>query len=603
MIACLRLLSALCLAALLAACASSPSSSLGELPRTPDASIEQLLEQATTAKTPEKAALLRLSAADMAYHQKNPGRSSQILAQVPLDALKPAAQVFASTLAAELAMTRNQPKAALTALNHPSLQSLKDLPTEQQIRTGTVHARAYEADGQTMAAARERVAMAPLLSGDAAHSNHEAIWALIAALPAEQLQASGNPVLDGWITLAQSVKGAGTLEQQQAAIDTWRAQNPGHPAAVQLPMPLTKLKDLASQPLNKIALLLPQEGALASVSKALREGFMAAHYQAEQAGQHPPAIEFYDSSRMASLDDFYAKAKAAGVQLVVGPLEKPLVKQLSARPQLPITTLALNYSETDQSPPQLFQFGLAAEDEAREVSRRARADGLHRAAAMVPRGEWGERVYKAFRQDWEAHGGTMVGVEYVDQPVALAQQIADLFQLRKSEGRAKSLQNTVGTDVAAQPSRRQDIEFIFLAVTPQLAQQIKPTLNFQYAGDVPVYATSHVFSASGDKNQYLDMTNVMFCETPWLLNTTDPLRNQVAAQWPQANGSLGRLYAMGVDAYRLAPRLGQLKALPDTRVDGLSGNLGISANQRVDRQMPWAKFVGGEIQRLPDTPR
>ncbi len=58
----------------------------------------------------------------MAYHQNNPGRSSQILAQVPLDVLKPAAQVFASTLAAELAMARNQPKAALAALNHPSLQ-------------------------------------------------------------------------------------------------------------------------------------------------------------------------------------------------------------------------------------------------------------------------------------------------------------------------------------------------------------------------------------------------------------------------------------------------------------------------------------------------
>ena len=49
MIACLRLFTALCLAALLAACASSPSSSLGELPRTPDASIEQLLDQAGVA--------------------------------------------------------------------------------------------------------------------------------------------------------------------------------------------------------------------------------------------------------------------------------------------------------------------------------------------------------------------------------------------------------------------------------------------------------------------------------------------------------------------------------------------------------------------------
>lgn len=603
MIACLRLFSALCLAALLAACASSPSSSLGELPRTPDATIEQLLEQATSAKTPEKAALLRLSAADMAFHQNNPGRSAQILAQVPLDSLKPAAQVFASTLTAELAMTRNQPKAALTALGHPSLQNLKELPAEQQIRTGTVHARAYEADGQTLAAARERVAMAPLLTGDAAASNHEAIWSLIAAVPGEQLQASGNPTLDGWISLAQAVKNAGTLEQQQAAIDTWRAQNPAHPAAVQLPMQLTKLKELASQPLNKIALLLPQQGPLASVAKALREGFMAAHYQAQQAGQKPPVIEVYDSSRVSSIDEFYKQAQADGVQLVVGPLEKPLVKQLSARPQLPITTLALNYSEGDQGSAQLFQFGLAAEDEAREVSRRARADGLHRAAAMVPKGEWGERVFKAFRQDWEANGGTLIGVEYVDQPVALAQQIADLFKLRQSEGRAKSLQSTVGADVAAQPSRRQDIEFIFLAVTPQQAQQIKPTLNFQYAGDVPVYATSHVFSASGDKNQYNDMNGIMFCETPWLLNTTDPLRNQVATQWPQANGSLGRLYAMGVDAYRLAPRLGQLKALPDTRIDGLSGNLGMGPSQRIERQMPWAKFVSGQVERLPDTPR
>ncbi|WP_248798919.1 penicillin-binding protein activator [Pseudomonas sp. MWU13-2105] len=601
MIACLRLFSALCLAALLAACASSPSSSLGELPRTPNASIEQLLDQAASSKTPEQAAVLRLTAADLAYRQKDSGRAAQILAQVPLDTLKPAQQVYASTLAAELAMTRNQPKAALTALSHPSLERLGELPVDQQIRTQTVRARALEADGQTLAAARERIFIAPLLSGDAARNNHEAIWALIAALPTDQLQPTGNDDLSGWLSLALAVKSSGTLEQQQAAIDTWRAQNPKHPAAQQLPLPLVKLKELASQPLSKIALLLPQDGPLASVGKALREGFMAAHYQAQQAGQKPPVIEFYDSSRLASLDDFYRKAQASGVQLVIGPLEKPLVKQLSARPQLPITTLALNYSESAQNPAQLFQFGLAAEDEAREVARRARADGLHRAAAMVPKGEWGDRVLKAFRQDWEANGGTVVGIERVDQPVALAQQIAELFQLRQSEGRAKSLQNTVGGQVAAQPSRRQDIEFIFLAATPQQAQQIKPTLNFQYAGDVPVYATSHVFSATGDQNQYNDMNGVRFCETPWLLDANDPLRKQVAAQWPQANGALGRLYAMGVDAYRLAPRLGQLKALPDSRIEGLSGSLSMDPGQRVARQLPWAQFVSGQVQRLPDT--
>lgn len=604
MIACLRLLTALCLAALLAACASSPSSSLGELPRTPDASIEQLLEQAATSKSPEDAALLRLSAADLAYKQKDYPRAARILEQVPLDPLKPAQQVFASTLSAELAMSRNQPKAALTALAHPSLQRLGEMPAELQVRTYSVHAAALEADGQTMAAAQQRVQLAPLLSGQAASANNDAIWALVAALPAEQLQSTGNDTLAGWTSLALAVKSAGTLEQQQAAIDAWRNQHPEHPAAKQLPTALTKLKELASQPLTKIALLLPQEGSLAGVARALRDGFMAAHFQAQQAGQQAPAIQLYDSSRISSLDDFYRQAQADGVQLVVGPLEKPLVKKLAAYPQLPLPTLALNYAEAGQSaPPQLFQFGLAAEDEAREVSRRARADGLVRAVALVPSGEWGDRVLAAFRKDWESNGGTLLAAERIAQPVALAQQIAELFQLRQSEGRAKSLQSTVGGNIAAQPSRRQDIDFIFLAATPQQAQQIKPTLNFQYAGDVPVYATSNLYSASGDVNQYNDMTGIRFCETPWLLDSSNSLRQQVVQQWPQAAGSLGRLYAMGVDAYSLAPRLGQLKALPDNRVQGLSGSLSMNPSQRIERQLPWAEFAGGQVKRLPDTPR
>jgi len=605
MIACLRLLSALCLATLLAACASSPSSSLGELPRTPDASIEQLLEKAASSKSAEDAALLRLSAADLAYKQKDYPRAARILEQVPMDTLKPAQQVFASTLGAELAMSRNQPKAALSALSHPSLQRVGELPVEQQARTYSVHAAALEADGQSLAAAQQRILLAPLLSGQAASANNDAIWALVAALPAEQLQQPAtDPVLAGWTSLALAVKTAGTLEQQQAAIEAWRKQHPDHPAAQQLPVALVKLKELASQPLTKIALLLPQEGPLAGVARALRDGFMAAHFQAQQSGQPAPAVQVFDSSRITSLDDFYRQAQAAGVQLVVGPLEKPLVKKLAANQQLPITTLALNYADAGQTaPPQLFQFGLAAEDEAREVSRRARADGKVRAVALVPSGEWGDRVLAAFRKDWESNGGTLLAAERIAQPVALAQQIADLFQLRQSEGRAKSLQSTVGGNIAAQPSRRQDIDFIFLASTPQQAQQIKPTLNFQYAGDVPVYATSNLYSASGDVNQYNDMNGIRFCETPWLLDTSNSLRQQVVQQWPQAAGSLGRLYAMGVDAYSLAPRLGQLKALPDNRIQGLSGSLSMNANQRIERQLPWAEFAGGQVKRLPDTAR
>ncbi|MDD2160361.1 penicillin-binding protein activator [Pseudomonas sp. MIL19] len=600
MIACLRPLSALCLAGLLAACASTPSSTLGELPRTPQASIEQLLQQA--AQSPiEQAASLRLSAADLAYTQKDFARASSTLQQVSLESLSPAQQIFASTLRAELDMHNNKPKAALRALSHPSMERLGELPVEQQVRSQLVRASALQATGQTLSAARERAFIAPLLSGTSALQNNEAIWSLVSSLPLTELQASGDTDLDDWLALARTIKNAATLEQQQAAIDTWIEQNPQHPAAQQLPQPLVELKKLSSQPLTEIALLLPQDGQLASVARALRDGFLAAHYQAQQAGQNPPNIQLFDSSRIGSMDAFYAQAQAAGVQLVIGPLEKNLVSQLNSREQLPITTLALNYSEgAQEGPAQLFQFGLAAEDEAREVARRAWAEGMRRAVALVPAGEWGDRVLAAFRQDWQAQGGTLIAAEHVDQPVELARQIAELFQLRESEARGKRLQNTLGTAVAATPSRRRDVDFIFLAATPQQAQQIKPTLAFQYAGDVPVYATSHLFTGTHNQAQYLDLNGIMFCETPWLLNVNDPLRQQASAQWPQAGTSLGRLYAMGADAYLLTPRLNQLKALPDTRLQGLTGTLSLSPTQRIERQLPWAEFRDGQVQPLPD---
>ncbi len=598
MIASLRLLSALCLVSLLNACSSTPTSTIGELPRTPQGSIEQLLDQASRSDAVE-ANTLRLSAASLAYQQQDYSRAARILDQVPLADLPPAQQIFASTLDAELAMQQDQPKSALRSLDHPSFSHLGELPIEQQVRSQLVRANALQATDQPLAAARERVFISSLLSGQAAQDNHEAIWELVSALPSEQLQSSADADLAGWLALARNTRDAGSLEQQQAAIDSWRTSNPQHPAALKLPLPLQKLKELAAQPISKIALLLPQNGQLASVAQALRDGFLASYYQAQKAGQVTPEILLYDSSQISSMTQFYNQAQQDGIQLVVGPLEKPLVKELNEQPQLPITTLALNYSDVAQAgPAQLFQFGLSAEDEAREVARRAWDDGMRRAVALVPRGEWGDRVLAAFQQSWLAAGGSLIAAEHVNQPVELAQQIASLFQLRESEARSKRLQSLLGTEVASQPTRRQDVDFIFLAATPQQAQQIKPTLTFQYAGDVPVYATSHLFNGAIDQAQPHDLDGIMFCDTPWLLDSQSSLREQVSSQWPQAAGSLGRLYAMGSDAYLLTSRLSQLTALPDTTLQGQSGELSLSPSQRITRQLPWAEFRNGQVQPL-----
>lgn len=594
--ACLRSTILICLVAVLAACASSPTSTLGELPRTPQASTQQLLQQAQSSGAQE-AALLRLSAADQSYRQGDLAQAREILAQVPLEQLPPAQQIFANTLRAELALAEDQPEQALQALQHVAFERLSELPVDQQVRSQMVRARALETSDQPLAATRERVFIAPLLSGEEAATNHEAIWRLVSTLPAAETHDATDPDLAGWLALARSVKQAGTLGQQQRAIDTWVQQNPQHPAARQLPKPLIVVREMADRPLTHIALLLPMDGPLAGVARALRDGFLAAHLEA-QPQDAELKIELHDSTRLSSLDAFYQQAQGAGIQLVVGPLEKNLVRQLSEKDELPITTLALNYNDAGQTaPPQLFQFGLAAEDEAREVARRAWADGHRNAIALTPRGEWGMRVLDAFRQEWEAIGGTLLAAQALAEPVEMANQIAEILQVRNGESRSQQ-----SGSASVQPSRRQDVDFLFLAATPQQAQQVKPTLIFQYAGDLPVYATSHLHAANGNRSQYLDLEGIRFAETPWLLDAQLPLRQQVERKWPQAAGSLGRLYAMGADAYLLAPRLNQLLALPETRLDGLSGTLTLNPSQRIERQLPWAEFQDGEVQRLMDSP-
>ncbi|MDR6355226.1 outer membrane PBP1 activator LpoA protein [Pseudomonas psychrotolerans] len=297
--------------ALLAACSSAPvTNSLGELPQPSQASIEQLLNQAGGSQS-EQANLLRLTAADKAYAQQNSRETRQILGMINLQGLKPAQQIFAQTLLAQLDLLDKQPAQALKRFNDASFAQLGELPAQQQIRSGLTKAEALAANDQPLAAAQERVFIGPLLQGEAAHQNRERIWQLVSSLPDAQLRQNVKDAdLNGWLALAAVTRGNLALDQQLAAIEEWQKQHPGHPAAQQLPDDLERLKTLAREPLNRVALLLPMQGQLAGVSRALQDGFMAARYEALAAGQPAPAVTLYDSTQIGTLDNFYRQAQA-----------------------------------------------------------------------------------------------------------------------------------------------------------------------------------------------------------------------------------------------------------------------------------------------------
>ena len=224
---------------------------------------------------------------------------------------------------------------------------------------------------------------------------------------------------------------------------------------------------------------------------------------------------------------------------------------------VPVPVLTLNYlPEESLAPPGLYQFALAPEDEAASAAVRALGDGYTRAVALVPNNDWGRRVLQSFATEFEGLGGTLARL-----PKLHAGQTGFLQRDRKPDGASGSVQRyqrmraNIGGSLQFDPRRRQDAEFIFLAAAAGPGRLLKSQLKFHYSGDLPAYSTSSVNSLDGRSNS--DLNGIMFADTPWLI---DPqpwiaiLPRHYAEHWPEER-RLGRLHAMGYDAYNLIASL------------------------------------------------
>ncbi|NRA24169.1 MAG: penicillin-binding protein activator, partial [Oleispira sp.] len=78
----------------------------------------------------------------------------------------------------------------------------------------------------------------------------------------------------------------------------------------------------------------------------------------------------------------------------------------------------------------------------------------------------------------------------------------------------------------------------------------------------------------------------------WLLENSE-LKPEVEKRHKRAKGNYARLYAMGVDAFRLYPRLKQLSALPHSKIFGATGDLTMDFEGKIHRKMPFAVFKRG----------
>ena len=437
-------------------------------------------------------------------------------------------------------------------------------------------------------------------------ANREHLWQGLLRSDSKVLRANAQVALDsdvsGWLLLGSLATSTGRQGIGWSnGVARWRDTYRNHPAIMildNLNVPDFSALDYPSQ----IALILPLSGRTARVGQAIQNGFLGAYFGTAMGLDDNQTIRVYDVAAEGGASAAYATAVADGAEFVVGPLLKNNVIELANDILVPVPVLTLNYLPNDTlAPPGLYQFALAPEDEARSAAERALFDGHTHGVALVPDNDWGRRVLASFSAEFETLGGTLLEYRTYtpgDQDFSIV--IENLMALSGSVRRYQRLRANIGGPLQFDPRRRQDSEFIFLAADAPAGRLLKSQLKFHYSGDLPVYSTSSINAMDGRSNA--DLNGIMFTDTPWIVSPQpwiEALPALYAGYWPDER-RMGRLHAMGYDAYHLIAGLFAARSGPMPEIDGATGMLYLDSDGRVRRRLAWAQFQRGEPTPLPD---
>jgi outer membrane PBP1 activator LpoA protein len=308
-----------------------------------------------------------------------------------------------------------------------------------------------------------------------------------------------------------------------------------------------------------IALLLPLRSPIFGPSaSSVERGFMAA---ARQDGQVLP-IQAYDNfDENNSVVSVYRQAVSNGALAVVGPITRNGVTALAESRNTPVPTLSLNVVDT--APVQnLYYFGMAIESEARQIARLARRQGLHQAIIITTGEQLSKRLQSAFEYEWNASGGTILReIEFGDN-------------------------TSIFADITEIPGT-----MIFIATDARKARLIRPYLSNR----LPDYATSRVFLGNSDTLLNYDLNGIRFVDMPWLLQPDHPAVMIYPRSNPPLSADNERLYALGIDAYRLIRLMLFNRLDVSLPLDGVSGQINLIGHTFQRTASP-AVFAQGQAQ-------
>jgi len=517
----------------------------------------------------------RLRAAE-AYHESGEtDAAAQALEGIKSRRLNGEEVVRYNLLEAEVALSRHDAAHAMQYLDFAETTTVTPL----RLRALELRARAQAGAGNALASARTRAELDRWLGGADRQQNEAQIVATLQPLGVDALKQQAQSLTPGdplrpWIDRVLRRDGQAlplvVMRPNQAVGTLQQGEREGFRAA------------------HRIALLLPDSGPLNAVSQPVRDGFFAARFADTNAPRTEVTV-FDSGGTAAGAVAAYQKAAASGVDRIVGPLSRDAVSAVFAQGRLPVPVLALNQPEHGEAPPPgSAAFGLNPDTEAAQAAEHVRARGLTRAVIITATEDWAERAALAFRAQFESSNAQIVGEARVQE-----NEVNFSTMIRQALAGVTTTSNALPAPGATAPPPGDTA--IFISMRPQQARLLLPQLKLAGYANVPVFATSHIYSGNNNPGQDRDLDGVEFCDAPWLFDAVLglPKRSEIVRSLDTARGAGGRLFAMGMDAYALLPYLDWLAQRPDSYVAGATGQLAEDNLGRIQRLLTWARFDNG----------
>lgn len=500
----------------------------------------------------------------------------------------------------EVALAQDKPFESIRSLQ--SISNPQQHNQAWQAHYAIILADSLAANQRLADAAVTRLEAEPLYNDlRVADAQHEKAWqeltqSPVGAIEIKRSRAANHHVL-GWLDMAIiRHRYARSASSMSTAMDEWSEIYPDHPAINYLDMSQIGSFDFTVSAPNKIGLFVPMSGSLSPVGHLIRDGFMAGYYEQENRAEAADVV-VYDTNGI-DMQTLYQQAFEDGVDFVVGPLLKSNIDDLAAQPNLPIPTLALNRLDSDYVPSNFFQFGLPIEDEARQIARHAIRNQQQRAFIINAHSSLGKRAVDAFTLEFEQLGGYVVKTSNISHNQNVKAAMMSVLGAAQAEKRASELQNLLNVPIEASGQGSATADFIFMISEVDKARVIKPYLNYYYAYNLPVYATSTIYEGSTNPTRDNDLDGISFTDAPWMLGSTEAIqdsRRRMQQLVPNSTNSLARFFALGHDAFAIIPQLSEFTQNPTHTIDGLSGQLSMDSYGRFIRQLSWGKFSNGQM--------